>query len=78
MHLSRNFAWSLDLSDREFKVIVKLLKDEDLTDEETSLANKLSDTITMMAVRLERISSGRAYKGPRPAHGSHQGPPQGD
>jgi len=70
MHLSRNFAWSLNLSDREFKVIVKLLKDEDLTDEDTSLANKLSDTITMMAVRLERISSGRAYKGPRPANGN--------
>jgi hypothetical protein len=65
MHLSRNFAWSLDLSDREFKVVLKALRSEKLTEEEGGLVKKIAISIEENAVRLERISSGRAYKGPR-------------
>lgn len=63
MHLARNFAWSLDLSDREFKVVLKKLRGEKLTEEEESLAKKIVLSIESNAIRLERISSGRAYKG---------------
>lgn len=71
MHLSRNFAWSLDLSDREFKVVMKNLRGEKLTEEEASLLKKLAISIEQNALRLERVSSGRAYKGPRqPGTGS--------
>lgn len=65
MHLSRNFAWSLDLSDREFKVVLKNLRGERLTEEEAGLVKKIATSIEENAIRLERISSGRAYKGPR-------------
>ena len=67
MHLSRNFAWSLDLSDREFKVVIKNLRGDKLTEEEAGLVKKIANSIEENAVRLERISSGRAYKGPRTA-----------
>jgi len=67
MHLSRNFAWSLDLSDREFKVVIRTLRGDKLTEEEAGLVKKIVTSIEDNAVRLERISSGRAYKGPRTA-----------
>jgi hypothetical protein len=70
MHLSRNFAWSLNLSDREFKVVMKKLRGEKLSVEEEGLAQKIVAAIESNAVRLERISSGRAFKGPRPPFGS--------
>jgi len=59
MHLKRNFVWSLDLSERELKTIVKVLKDDELSDDEQSLVDKLADTLAENAVRLERISTGR-------------------
>jgi len=63
MHLQRNFVWSLDLSERELKVIIKVLKDdEELTDDEQSLADKLADTLGENAVRLERVSTGRRHR----------------
>lgn len=65
MRLSRNFAWTLDLSDREFKVVMRKLRGEQLSEEEESLMKKIVLTIEQNAVRLERVSSGRAYKGPR-------------
>jgi hypothetical protein len=65
MHLSRNFAWSLDLSDREFKVVMKKLRGEALSGEEESLVKKVTISIDQNASRLERISSGSAYRGPR-------------
>jgi len=58
MHLKRNFVWSLDLSERELKTIVKVLKDDELSDDEQSLVDKLADTLAENAVRLERISTG--------------------
>jgi hypothetical protein len=59
MHLNRNFVWTLDLSDRELKVIIKLLRDEELDDDEQSLTEKLADTLFENMLRLERISSGK-------------------
>jgi len=59
MHLQRNFVWSLDLSDRELKLMLKALRGDALDEDEQSLAEKLSDTLAENAVRLERISSGR-------------------
>ena len=59
MHLQRNFVWSLDLSDRELKLMLKALRGDALDEDEQSLAKKLSDTLAENAVRLERISSGR-------------------
>ena len=60
MYLKRNFVWTLDLSERELKVIIKLLKDEeDLTDEEQELADRLADSVSENAARQERISTGR-------------------
>lgn len=59
MHLQRNFVWSLDLSDRELKVILKTLRDEELSEDEQSLADKLGETLAENAVRLERISTGK-------------------
>ena len=63
MHLQRNFVWTLDLSDRELKLLVKLLSgDEELTEDETGLADKLAEVLAENAVRLERVSSGRGRK----------------
>ena len=62
MHLQRNFVWSLDLSERELRVIVKVLKGEALDEDETSLAEKLGDTLTENAARLDRVSTGRRRK----------------
>jgi len=59
MHLQRNFVWSLDLSDRELKLMLKALRGDALDEDEQSLAEKLSDTLAENAVRLERISFGR-------------------
>ena len=60
MHLQRNFVWTLDLSDRELKVIIKCLEnDSELTEKEQSLADKLAESIPTNAVRLERVSSGK-------------------
>jgi hypothetical protein len=59
MHLQRNFVWSLDLSERELKTIIKVLRDDELTDDEQSLVDKLAGTLAENAVRLERISTGR-------------------
>jgi hypothetical protein len=59
MHLQRNFVWSLDLSDRELKVILKSLKGDELSDDEQSLAEKLSETLTENAARLDRITAGK-------------------
>jgi len=59
MHLQRNFVWTLDLSDRELKVIIKCLKDEELTDDEQSLVDKLCTTIPENAARQERVSVGK-------------------
>lgn len=60
MHLRRNFVWTLDLSDRELKTIIKILREEDLDDDEQGLADKLSDTLSENASRLEHISAGRS------------------
>lgn len=60
MHLSRNFAWSLDMSDREFRVLLRALKQEQLSDEELGLVDKLIDVLTTNAARLERISTGKS------------------
>lgn len=60
MHLSRNFAWSLDLSDREFRVLLRALKQEPLSDDENSLVDKLIDVLVVNAARLERISTGKS------------------
>lgn len=65
MHLQRNFVWTLDLSDRELKVIVKCLKDEELTDDEQSLAEKLGQAIPENASRQERISVGKRRRRPQ-------------
>ncbi len=65
MHLHRNFVWTLNLSDRELKVIIKCLQDEDLTDDEQSLVDKLSETLPENAVRLERVSTGRKRNTPK-------------
>ena len=63
MHLQRNFVWTLDLSDRELKVIMKCLKDDaELDATEQSLADKLAESLPSMAVRLERVSSGKRRK----------------
>ena len=59
MHLQRNFVWTLDLSDRELKVIIKCLEGAELSEKERSLAEKLADSIPSMAVRLERVSGGK-------------------
>jgi hypothetical protein len=60
MHLQRNFVWTLDLSDRELKVIIKCLEGgTGLDAAEVSLAKKLADAIPGMASRLERVSSGK-------------------
>lgn len=66
MHLSRNFAWSLDLSDREFRVVLKTLRGDDLSDDEQSLVDKLVDALATNAARLERISTGKS-RDPRDA-----------
>lgn len=58
MHLQRNFVWTLDLSERELRLILKILKDEELTDDEQGLADKLAAAITTNAARLERVSAG--------------------
>jgi hypothetical protein len=60
MHLSRNFAWSLDLSDREFRVLLRALRNDELSSEEVSLVDKLIDVLTTNAARLERISTGKS------------------
>ncbi len=62
MHLHRNFVWTLDLSNRELKVIIKSLKNGELTDDEQSLADKVADALAENAIRLERISEGRRRK----------------
>ncbi len=62
MHLRRNYVWTLDLSDRELKLIIKVLKDEELTDDEESLAAKLAVTIPENAILLERISAGKRQR----------------
>lgn len=59
MHLQRNFVWSLDLSDRELRVILKTLRGEELSDDEQSLADKLADTLVVNSARLERVSTGK-------------------
>ena len=60
MYLKRNFVWTLDMSERELKLIIKLLKDEDdLTDDEQELADRLAISVSDNAVRQERISTGR-------------------
>lgn len=62
MHLQRNFVWTLDLSDRELKVIVKCLGKAELTEKEQSLAKKLAESLPPMVTRLERVSNGRRRK----------------
>lgn len=64
MHLNRNFVWTLDLSDRELKLIIKVLKDEELNEAEQSLAEKLADALTTNAARQERISAGKRRRRP--------------
>ena len=60
MHLQRNFVWTLDLSDRELKVILKSLQnEEDLTEKEQSLAENLAEKLPSMIKRLERVSTGK-------------------
>ena len=59
MHLQRNFVWSLDLSDRELKVIVKALQAGGLSEAELTLAAKLGDTLAENAARLERLTAGK-------------------
>jgi hypothetical protein len=60
MYLKRNFVWTLNLSDRELKLIIKLLQDQDdLTDDDQNLADKLAISILENATRQERISTGR-------------------
>jgi hypothetical protein len=60
MYLKRNFVWTLNLSDRELKLIVKLLQDQDdLTDDDQNLADKLAISISENVARQERISTGR-------------------
>ena len=60
MHLQRNFVWTLDLSDRELKVIIKCLADEEaLTEAEQSLVDKLAKSIPENAARQERVSTGK-------------------
>lgn len=59
MHLQRNYVWSLDLSDRELKVVMKALRGDELSDDEQSLAEKLGDTLAENAARLERITAGK-------------------
>ena len=60
MHLQRNFVWTLDLSDRELKVILKSLQaEEDLTEKEQSLAEHLAEKLPSMIKRLERVSTGK-------------------
>lgn len=60
MHLSRNFAWSIDLSDREFRVLLRALRQEPLGPDEQSLVEKLIDVLATNAARLERISTGKS------------------
>lgn len=59
MHLQRNFVWTLDLSDRELKLVIKVLQDDDLTDDEQGLAEKLAESLLTNAARQERISAGK-------------------
>lgn len=59
MHLQRNFVWTLDLSERELRLILKVLKDEELTEDEQGLAEKLADSMATNAARLERVSAGK-------------------
>ncbi|MGE3483138.1 MAG: hypothetical protein AB7L09_00015 [Nitrospira sp.] len=59
MHLHRNFVWTLDLSDRELKVIIKCLSGEELSPGDASLATKLSQTLVENEARLNRLSAGR-------------------
>lgn len=60
MHLQRNFVWTLDLSDRELKLLIKVLTDgSELTDDEMSLADKLAEALLTNAARLERVSAGK-------------------
>jgi len=60
MHLQRNFVWTLDLSDRELKVIIKSLENKDeLSAAERSLAEKLAEAISTNVARLERVSGGK-------------------
>lgn len=59
MHLQRNFVWTLNLSDRELKVIIKVLQDEELSEDDESLVEKLAVTLPENATRLERISTGK-------------------
>lgn len=61
MHLHRNFVWTLSLSERELRVVIKALKSAELTSEEQSLADKVADAMAENAIRLERISSGRRH-----------------
>ena len=59
MHLQRNFVWSLDLSERELRIIMKCLSGEALDDDEQGLAEKLGETLAENSVRLERITAGK-------------------
>lgn len=59
MHLQRNYVWTLDLSDRELKVVIKALRGDDLDETEQSLAEKLGDTLTENAARLDRLTAGK-------------------
>ena len=62
MHLQRNFVWTLDLSERELRVLIKCLRDEELDADEQSLAEKLGDSIPEIAARAESVSIGRRRK----------------
>jgi len=60
MHLQRNFVWTLNLSERELRLIVKVLEDKsELTDDEQGLADKLADALITNVARLERVSAGK-------------------
>jgi hypothetical protein len=60
MHLQRNFVWTLNLSERELRLIIKVLDDkEEISDDEQGLADKLTKSLITNASRLERVSAGK-------------------
>lgn len=64
MHLSPNleYAWHLQLTDDELTVVQKVLRGDDLTDDEEGQADHLSSTLDLIRPKAERS---RNFKGRR-------------
>lgn len=60
-----NYPWNLMLGNVEFKILRKLLRDEDLTPEENARADQMSETLDVMyQKKMDEQTYGRPHRIP--------------